>query len=39
MTALLTVIALAGALSALFVVLGLIAVALDHCFPHLGDDL
>ncbi len=39
MTALLTVIALAGALSALFVVLGLLAVALEHYFPHFGADL
>ncbi len=39
MTALLTVIALAGALSAIFVVLGLIADALEHFFPHFGANL
>ena len=39
MTALLTVIALAGAFSALFVILGLIAAGLEHYFPHLGADL
>lgn len=39
MTALLTVIALAGALAALFVVLGLIAVGLEHYVPHFGADL
>lgn len=39
MTALLTVIALAGVLSALFVVLGLIAAGLEHYFPHFGADL
>ncbi len=39
MTALLATLFLTGALCALFVVLGLIADALEHFFPNLGADL